>query len=126
VLADPRVTLRDEHVPEDAVAGLFAATTCVVLPYRQASQSGIGSEAKQYGRAVIATTVGGLPDLITPDYGRLVPPEDPPALAEAIAEVVGIPGLAAEMGGNAAASLGEASWQSVGAQTLAAYRRHLL
>lgn len=126
VLADPRVTLRAEHVPESAVSELYADSTCVVLPYRQASQSGVGSEAKQHGRPVIATAVGGLPDLIGPDCGRLVPPEDPAALAEAIVEVVTTPGLAKELGRRAAASVQDAGWKSVGAQTLAAYRRYLL
>ena len=125
VLADPRVTLLAEHVPEEAVRGLFAATTCVVLPYRQASQSGIGSEAKQYGRAVIATNVGGLPDLVSDATGRLVAPEDPAALAAAIVEVVGTPGLA-ELGAAAATSVGESDWGAVAAKTLAAYRAHLL
>lgn len=125
LLDDPRVTLRFEHVPDGAVAGLFADATCIVLPYRQASQSGIGSEAKQYGRAMIATTVGGLPDLIGPECGRLVPPEDPAALAAAIVDVVGTPGVAAELGRGATGSVGEASWQSVGEQTLAAYERYL-
>jgi glycosyltransferase involved in cell wall biosynthesis len=126
VLADPRVTLRSEHVPEAAVPALFAATTCVVLPYRQASQSGVGSEAKQYGRPLIATTVGGLPDLLGEDEGRLVPPEDPAALAAAIVEVVGTPGLAAKLGARAAASVGGAGWGKVAELTLAAYRQHLL
>lgn len=126
VLADPRVTLRAEHVPEAAVSDLYAESTCVVLPYRQASQSGVGSEAKQHGRAVIATAVGGLPDLVSPDCGRLVPPEDPVALAAAIVEVVATPGRAAELGRSAAASVQDAGWKSVGAQTLAAYRRYLL
>jgi glycosyltransferase involved in cell wall biosynthesis len=125
-LADPRVTLRAEHVPEGDVAGLFEAATCVVLPYRQASQSGIGSEAKQYGRAMIVTDVGGLPDLVADGSGRLVAPEDPAALAAAIVEVVGTPGLAAQIGAAAASSVGEADWASVGAQTLAAYRRYLV
>ncbi len=126
VLADPRVTLRDEHIPEEAVPGLFADCTCVVLPYRQASQSGIGSEAKQYGRPPIVTDVGGLPDLVDAETGRLVPPEDPAALAAAIVEVVGTPGLAAELGRNAAASVAEAGWDKVGAKTRAAYERYLL
>ena len=126
LLADPRVKLRAEHVPEAAVSELYAASTCVVLPYRQASQSGVGSEAKQHGRAVIATAVGGLPDLIGPDCGRLVPAEDPAALAEAIVEVVATPGLAETLGRRAAASMRDAGWKSVGAQTLAAYRRYLL
>jgi glycosyltransferase involved in cell wall biosynthesis len=126
VLDDPRVTLRNEHVAEEAVPGLFEAATCVVLPYRQASQSGIGSEAKQYGRAMIVTDIGGLPDLVADGGGRLVPAEDPPALAAAIVEVVGTPGLAEKLGAEAAASIGEASWQSVGAKTLEAYRRYLV
>ncbi|HEV7562053.1 MAG TPA: glycosyltransferase family 4 protein [Solirubrobacterales bacterium] len=125
-LGDPRVTLRAEHVPEADVPGLFEAASSVVLPYRQASQSGIGSEAKRYGRAMIVTDVGGLPDLVADGGGRLVPAEDPAALAAAIVEVVGTPGLAAEIGAEAAASVGEAGWESVGAQTLAAYRRHLV
>lgn len=125
VLDDSRVTLRNEHVAEDAVAGLFEAATCVVLPYRQASQSGIGSEAKRYGRAMIVTDVGGLPDLVADGGGRLVPPEDPPALAAQIVELVRTPGLAQRVGDEAAASVGEASWQNVGVKTLAAYRRYL-
>lgn len=119
------MTLRAEHVPEADVPGLFEAATCVVLPYRQASQSGIGSEAKRYGRAMIVTDVGGLPDLVANGGGRLVAAEDPAALAGSIIEVLGTPGLAAELGTEAAASVGEAGWAGVGAQTLAAYRRHL-
>lgn len=125
VLADPRVKLRQEHVREDELPGLFAASTAVILPYRQASQSGVGSEAKQYGRPVIATDVGGLPELVGPDAGRVVPAEDPAALAAAIVEVVGTPGLAASLGRHGAESAGEAGWDVVGAKTLAAYRRYL-
>jgi glycosyltransferase involved in cell wall biosynthesis len=126
LLADPRVECRFEHVPEETVPPLFAAVTCLVLPYRQASQSGVGSLAREYGRAVVATRVGGLPELIGTDWGRLVEPEDPAALAAAILEVVETPGLAAAMGDAAASSLGGSDWASVGAATVAAYRQHLL
>jgi glycosyltransferase involved in cell wall biosynthesis len=125
-LADGRVLLRAEHVPEEEVAGLFAASTCAVLPYRQASQSGVGSEAKRFGRAIVATSVGGLPELVDRDCGRLVAPESPAALAEAIVEVVATPGLAEQMGRNASASGSDSSWRNVAARTLAAYRRELL
>jgi len=126
LLADPRVETRFEHVPEEALAGIFAAATCVVLPYRQASQSGVGSLAREHGRPVVATRVGGLPELITPDWGRLVAPEDSAALAEAIGEVVGTPGLAESMGRAGAEALGESDWHSVAEATLTAYRTHLL
>lgn len=126
VLADPRVELRREHVAEEEVPGLFADAGVVVLPYRQASQSGVGSLAKQYHRALVVTDVGGLPELVAPEFGRLVAPEDPAALAAAVVEIVGTPGLAAAMGEAAAASAAEAGWGQVGKMTLDAYRRYIL
>jgi glycosyltransferase involved in cell wall biosynthesis len=126
LLADLRVETRFEHIPEGALAPLFAAATCVVLPYRQASQSGVGSLAREHGRPVVASRVGGLPELITPDWGRLVEPEDPAALAAAVSEVIGKPGLAESMGRAGAESLGSSDWSGVAASTLAAYRARLL
>ncbi len=126
VLADPRVEARIEHIPESAVGDLFAGATCVVLPYLQASQSGVGSLAREHGRAVIATRVGGLPALVTPDWGALVEPGDAAALAAAIVDLLGSEGRAEQMGRAAAAAVGDSSWRSVAEATLAAYRRHLL
>ena len=124
-IADRRVSLRHEHVPEPALPQLFGDATVIALPYRQASQSGVGSEAKRFGRAVIVTDVGGLPELVTRDSGRLVAPEDPAALAAAIVEVIDTPGLAESLGRGAAASIADAGWKAVGAGTIAAYRRIL-
>lgn len=126
LLADPRVELRHEHVAEGEVPALFAAATLIVLPYRQASQSGVGSLARQYRRALVVTDVGGLPDLVTPRSGRVVPAEDPEALAAAVVEVIGTPGLAIAMGEAGAAAAAEAGWDRVAAMTLDAYRRHLI
>jgi alpha-maltose-1-phosphate synthase len=123
---DPRIDLRLEHVPEEALPGLFGAARCVVLPYRQASQSGVGSAARQHGRAVVATAVGGLPDLVDADSGRLVAPEDPAAMAAALIEVLGTPGLAERMGDAGGEASGGSSWATVSEIILDAYRRHLL
>lgn len=126
VLGDARATVRNEHVPESEVPGLYGSTTCVALPYLQASQSGVGSLAKQFGRAMVASDVGGLPELVTPDVGRLVAPGDPAALADALLEVLADRRLAEAMGRAAAASVVEESgWPRVGELTLAAYERHL-
>jgi glycosyltransferase involved in cell wall biosynthesis len=126
VLADERVSLRHEHVPEADVPDLFARSTCLVLPYRQASQSGVGGLAKRYGRAIVATAVGGLPELVGDEMGRVVPPEDPAALAAALIEVLTVPGLSDSLGA-AAAERGqaEAGWPRIAELTLDAYARHL-
>jgi glycosyltransferase involved in cell wall biosynthesis len=126
LLQDARVTVRHEHIPEEDTPALFANATCVVLPYRQASQSGVGSLAKRFGRPLVATSVGGLPELVSPGTGRLVPPEDPSALADALVELLRAPELAAEMARAAASSAVEdASWRRVAGLTLQAYERYL-
>ena len=124
---DPRVDLRQEYLAESDLPALFKSATCLVLPYRQASQSGVGSLAMQHGRAVIATRVGGLPELVGDDWGRLVEPEDAAALAGAILEVSGTEGLAERLGRRAAETVeSEIGWNAVAERTLEAYRQYLL
>jgi glycosyltransferase involved in cell wall biosynthesis len=126
-LADPRVRVRNEHVPDAEIPRLFGSATCVVLPYREASQSGVAALAKGHGRGLVATRVGGLEELARDGGARLVPPEDPRALAEAIVEVVGAPGLAERMSRAASDAVrAELSWSRVGEATLEAYERHLI
>lgn len=80
-----RVVLLDRFLAADEVACCFGASDVVVLPYWEASQSAVVPLAMACGRAVVATAVGGLPDLVGHDEtGLLVPPRDPPALAAAI------------------------------------------
>jgi D-inositol-3-phosphate glycosyltransferase len=80
---DDRVQLLDGYVDDADVPALFEAADLVVLPYRSASQSGVVGLAAQFGRPVVATAVGGLPDDIGA-RGVLVPPADPAALAGAL------------------------------------------
>jgi glycosyltransferase involved in cell wall biosynthesis len=79
------VRLEFRFIPDAEIATYFAAADVVLAPYRIEAQSGVALTAFHFARPVIATTVGGLPEII--DEGRngmLVPPEDPPALAKAI------------------------------------------
>jgi glycosyltransferase involved in cell wall biosynthesis len=126
-LADPRVEVRVEHVPDRALPDLFGAAGCVALPYRQASQSGVGSLAKQYARPLVVSAVGGLPELVADGSGITVATEDPGALAAGLVEVLDDRGAAQRMGeaGFRTAQNG-ADWRSVGESTLRAYEEHLL
>lgn len=119
------VDLRHGHVPESEVPGLFAEATLVALPYVQASQSGVGSLAKSYGRAMVVTDVGGLPELVADGSGVIVPPSDAAALAEAIVALLSDPQRAQEIGlVGARSAAGQAGWPTVAEMTLAAYERH--
>jgi glycosyltransferase involved in cell wall biosynthesis len=125
LLGDSRIVVRHEHVREEQVPALFSSARVVVLPYRQASQSGVGSRAKTYGRGIVVTDVGGLAELVSDGSGEVVPSEDPAVLAEVLATILTVPGRAEELGRRAADGAAESSWPRVSELTLAAYRDHL-
>ena len=54
------VTVENRWVPETEVGALFSWADAVVLPYREASQSGVAAVALAAHRYVVATNVGGL------------------------------------------------------------------
>ena len=56
----PGVTVENRWVPEDEIGALLGWSDIVVLPYREASQSGVAAAALAAGRRVVATRVGGL------------------------------------------------------------------
>ena len=63
----------------------MAACDALVLPSHAEGTPNVVLEALASGRRVVATAVGGIPDLITrPELGELVPPGDPDALAKAM------------------------------------------
>ena len=79
------VRLEFRFIPDAEIATYFAAADVVLAPYRIEAQSGVALTAFHFARPVIATTVGGLPEIIEDGRnGMLVPPEDPAALARAI------------------------------------------
>ena len=72
-------------IPDAEIATFFAATDVVLAPYRIEAQSGVALTAFHFARPVIASNVGGLPEVIEEGRnGTMVPPDDPAALAIAI------------------------------------------
>lgn len=68
---------------------MFASCSMVVLPYIEASQSGVIPLAYAHEKPVIATRIGGLPDMVDErKTGLLVPPRDAQALAMAMIELL--------------------------------------
>ncbi len=79
------VRLEFRFIPDSEIATYFAASDVVLAPYRIEAQSGVALTAFHFARPVIATTVGGLPEIIEEGAnGLLVEPENPAALAKAI------------------------------------------
>ncbi len=79
----PRIETHFGYVPEATLNELIDNATVVVLPYLQASGSGVGTQAIARGVPVIVTAVGTLPTLAR-DPSYIVPAGDVKRLARAI------------------------------------------
>jgi glycosyltransferase involved in cell wall biosynthesis len=81
---DGRVSFDFRFIPDSEIATYFAASDVVLAPYRVEAQSGVALTAFYFSRPVIASNVGGLPEVIEEGVnGYLVTP-DPAALSVAI------------------------------------------
>lgn len=111
-----RVVVLDRFLGASEVACCFAMSDLVVLPYWEASQSAVVPLAMACRRGVVATAVGGLPDLVQDGVtGLLVPPRDAPALAAAIVRALA---RASELGRAAGSAADALDWDAA-ASTIA-------
>ena len=86
MMRDPSAfEIHNERVPDDVRERLFAESAVVVLPYIEATQSGVVPVAYRHGKPVIATRVGALPEVVLHEKtGLLIPSRDARAAADAI------------------------------------------
>ena len=70
--------------PQSAVGALMRESRLFVLPSIEEGQGVVLMEALASGTPCVGSRVGGIPDVVTEDVGRLVDPGDVSALAEAI------------------------------------------
>ena len=102
LISHPQIVLESVFVPDEKQADLFTRAEIVVLPYIEASQSGVVPMAMAFGRPVVATRVGSLPEYVKDGYtGLLVPPNNPEQLSEALARLMADDELRKNMGRNA-------------------------
>jgi glycosyltransferase involved in cell wall biosynthesis len=82
--ACPGVTVENRWVPESDIGTLLGWSDALILPYREASQSGVAAAAIAAGRPVIATNVGGLRDQLATAPQALFCEPEAISLAQAI------------------------------------------
>ncbi len=103
------------------VADLLAACDVVVMPSRREGLGVAALEAMAAGRPVIASAVGGLREVVVDGRtGLLVPPDDPVALAAALARMIHDDGLRMRLGAAGPARIEEGF---SAAQMVAAYNQ---
>jgi glycosyltransferase involved in cell wall biosynthesis len=109
-------------VSDGELAACFRRADLVVLPYREADQSGVLATALAFGSPLVLTDVGGFPEVAQSGAARLVAPADPTALRLALLELLGDRAARERLSAAARALAGgEWSWARVAERTKALY-----
>ncbi|MDQ4048087.1 MAG: glycosyltransferase, partial [Actinomycetota bacterium] len=123
--AAARGTVRfvDRFVGDPEIPAYFRRADVVALPYRRIDQSGVLYTALAFAKAMVLSDVGGFSEIgRVHGAARLVPPEDPTALREALTWLVADPAEREALGARAAAAAaGPFSWDAIARRTLALY-----
>jgi glycosyltransferase involved in cell wall biosynthesis len=113
--------IRNYHIPEEEIDELFQRASFTVLPYTDATQSGVIPVAHAYGVVVIAANVGALGEVITHgETGYLVPSRNADALARQLQEVLEKPHDELLMKANLLVQ-GPLNWNAIALETIKTY-----
>ena len=125
--AGARVEWRLGYLSDDQIDRALSETTVALFPYRpEIDQSGALLRALGAGVPVIAYDVGGLAEPVRRfGAGRVVPPGDIDALADAVRELLEDPGALEEARGGAERARNELTWEASARAHLELYRELL-
>ena len=121
--APGKVRFVDRFITDPEIPAFMRRADVVVLPYRNIEQSGVLYTALAFGRPLVLSSVGGFPEIADQGAARLVPPEDPGTLAQALGELLADRSsrdALADAATRAAATT--YSWDRIGEATMALYR----
>ncbi len=115
-----------ESVDQETLLGLYSDCDVLALPSRNEGWGLALMEAMACGKPVVATRVGGIPELVeNGTEGILVDAGDIKGIADSIARLLKDPALRARMGGAGKRRVKEFSWDSTAKVVLREYERVL-
>jgi glycosyltransferase involved in cell wall biosynthesis len=93
------VEVRNRLIGDAEAIDLFRRCSLVVLPYRDATQSAVIAAAYFFGKPVIVTQTGALPEYVAEGMtGWIIEPGNAPALAERLSRAISDPVRLQQMG----------------------------
>jgi glycosyltransferase involved in cell wall biosynthesis len=121
---DPAFEVHNRFIPNEEVPSFFRRASMVAIPYVESSQSGVISVAYAFGKPVVATRVGSIPEVVEDGgTGFLVQPGDHEALAEGIIKILSNGELRRSMAERALRkSETDLSWAAAARKTVEVYR----
>jgi glycosyltransferase involved in cell wall biosynthesis len=121
---DETLELRFDFVSDDEMTALFDGADFLVFPYRGIDTSGVLMAAIAKEIPVVASNLGCFGEMLQNGEGVLVPPEEPKALAEALAGLIRSPEKRRAMQAAMQALRADIpSWEQIAAATVAVYRK---
>ena len=130
-LAGPVASARIEFtggVDYSEIAGHLTESAVAVFPSYWENYGYVCLEAMAAGCGVVASSTGGMAELVSDkETGLVAPPKDPPAIAKAVIALLADPAASAAMGAKARSSVIECySNDAIGPLQEASYRRAIL
>ena len=123
ILRPEQFEIRNKRISEEEIDELFQKAFCTVLPYTDATQSGVIPIAYSYNVLVIASAVGALPEVVENNVsGILVPPKDAHSLYEKMKWSLENTTAITSLTQNAfALTSSKLSWKAIAASTIKVY-----
>ncbi|MBT2622923.1 glycosyltransferase family 4 protein [Chryseobacterium sp. ISL-6] len=109
------INILNEYIYPENLANLISKSSAVVCPYTDATQSGVIMSAYAFKKPVIATNVGGLPEMVKHGKtGLIIEPKSSKAIGDAILELYYNRDLLEQMSHNIEEMYfsGEKGWES--------------
>ena len=83
------IDIQNRFIPDAELVSMISSSALVVVPYIDATQSGVIMSAYAFNRPCIATNVGALPEMVKDGInGKVIPPKDSKAIADAICQLL--------------------------------------
>jgi glycosyltransferase involved in cell wall biosynthesis len=115
------------RIPYNEGAEIFQKSSIVVLPYIEASQSGVVLTAYGFKKPVVVTDVGSIPEIVDNNItGYVIPPKNHEKLADAIIRLLVDENMRKKMGENGYTKLKtELSFNEIAKKTMIVYRAQM-
>lgn len=123
-----QIHIRNEYIYPENLAELISKSSVIVCPYTDATQSGVIMSAYAFKKPVIATNVGGLPEMVEDrKTGMIIEPKSSDAIYNALLELYDNKNLLEEMSLNIGKIYfeGEKSWDSSAKKFIEAFTKIL-
>ena len=124
----PEINILNKYLYPEDLANLIFQSSVVVCPYIDATQSGVVMSAFAFKKPVIATNVGGLPEMVQDQKtGIIIEPKNTEDIKEAIIQIYSDKNLREEMSQNIEKIYfsGEKSWKSSASKFVDALKKVL-